>query len=365
MADPLDWSRFLRVVHRHRIEALVWSGLRQAGAEIPKPVGEALAGRAGRIALDNLRLAAEEARLHAAFTASGLDPVFVKGTTCALLAYGSLAVKTAWDIDLLVARSEVDSASALLVGLGYERIIPDPALSGAKLRRWIAHSREMLWLNRSLGIHVELHFALVDNPHLLARVSMGSPRQWVQHGDAIRLPTLANEELFAYLCVHGTMHLWARLKWLADVAAFIEAGKLDPLRLYRASLDLGAGRCAAVALILCNRMFATALPPELAGLRDDPAVAALERRSLAAMRRCETRADDTESAWEMLNIAAAGFLLMPGWRYALAELRARLFFPYSPLHLALWPALWPLLTMLQFPRFALKRMRLGRRPQEV
>jgi hypothetical protein len=349
------------VVHRHRIEGLVWAGLRQAAVDLPEHVSTVLAGRAAAITVANLRHAAEESRLFHAFEASGIELVFVKGTTGAVLAYQSLAIKTAWDIDLLVARADVDRASALLTGLGYEQRAPDPALSEAEFRRWSRHSKEMLWISPTLGIAVELHMALVDNPELLSTIGMESPRQMVRHGDALNLPTLATEELFAFMCVHGTIHLWARLKWLADVAALIESNNLDREKLYRSSLALGAGRCGALALLLCNRFFGTALPMRLmAELRTDQAVALLERNTLAAMARCETLADGAEDALTLVRAMAVLFFAKPSLRYFLAELRFRMFFPYSPQHLSVWLPLWPFLTLLQLPRFVLKRMRLSR-----
>ena len=157
------------------------------------------------------------------------------------------------------------------------------------------------------------------------------------------------------------MNLWVRLKWLADVAALLASGSLDHEQLYRSSLALGAGRCGGLGLILCNLFFCTAVPASLlAELRGDRGLLLLERSTIAAMGRCETQADGTESAWQMLSIIFSTFVMKRGWRYRAAELRFRLFFPYGPRHLAVWPWLWPILSLLEFPRFVLKRMRLRR-----
>ena len=361
-SGSIDWDFFLGEVGRHRIHALVWAGLRHAGVDVPAHVGDALSRASAGISFANLRHAAEEARLFRAFQDSGVDLLFVKGTTGAVLAFGSLAIKAAWDIDLLVAPADSERACALLAGLGYERRVPDSARSETQCRRWLDHSKEMLWINPALGIAVELHVALVDNPHLLGQVGMSAPRQIVRHGQALALPTLATEELAAYLCVHGTRHLWARLKWLADLGALIETAGLDCERLYRSSVALGAGRSVALALLLCNRFFGVPLPGRLAAeLRADRGLIALERRTLAAIAEREGRLDDAESASQALRRMAALFLIKPSWRYRLAELRYRLFFPYRPGHLSVWPALWPILTLLHFPRFVLKRIRLGPR----
>ena len=37
------------------------------------------------------------------------------------------------------------------------------------------------------------------------------------------LRTLGEEDLFAYLCMHGALHWWHRLKWLADINALLGA----------------------------------------------------------------------------------------------------------------------------------------------
>lgn len=39
--------------------------------------------------------------------------------------------------------------------------------------------------------------------------------------NTIGLRTLGDEDLFAYLCIHGALHWWNRLKWLADVNAML------------------------------------------------------------------------------------------------------------------------------------------------
>ena len=77
------------------------------------------------------------------------------------------------------------------------------------------------------------------------------------------LRTLGEEDLFAYLCMHGALHWWNRLKWLADVNALLASTPEDGVeRLVRAAEARGAGRAAAQALLLCQRLLADA-PPRL------------------------------------------------------------------------------------------------------
>ena len=75
------------------------------------------------------------------------------------------------------------------------------------------------------------------------------------------LRTLGEEDLFAYLCMHGALHWWNRLKWLADINALLAAAPEDGVeRLFRAAEARGAGRAAAQAMLLCRRLLGRPCP---------------------------------------------------------------------------------------------------------
>jgi hypothetical protein len=119
--------------------------------------------------------------------------------------------------------------------------------------------RETVWHHPQRGTTVELHVGLSDTTALLGSVGTASPRQRVPIA-GIALPTLAEEQLFAYLCVHGTCHGWARLKWLIDAAAMIYKGSHSPAEWRRIAAENGAGRCGDVMLLLCHEILDFDLP---------------------------------------------------------------------------------------------------------
>ena len=81
--------------------------------------------------------------------------------------------------------------------------------------------------------------------------------------DTTGLRTLGDEDLFAYLCMHGALHWWNRLKWLADVNALLASTPEDNIeRLVRAAEARGTGRAAAQALLLCRRLWGRPSPPD-------------------------------------------------------------------------------------------------------
>jgi hypothetical protein len=293
----IDWPRFLRIVRRHRIEGLAAAALRQAEVVLPKPEADALAGEASNIVRQNLVQAAESQRLLRLFQNAGVRMLFVKGLPLSMLAYGNIAQKKAWDVDLVVRPEDVPGAAGILREAGYERLLPPPGYDDERVRIWLETSKESLWRHPQRRVSVELHSRLQDNPLLVPDIDACSPSVEVEVAPGIRLPTLEEERLFSYICVHGATHGWSRLKWLADVAALLSARDSAAVeRLYRRSLELGSGRCSAQALLLCADLFGTALPQKLEQeLRSDLKTRWLVRVAFRVMAgpRGETELDET------------------------------------------------------------------------
>jgi hypothetical protein len=306
----------------------VWNALRTTGTEVPEPAATRLRGAAVRIARQNLALGAESLRLDARLAEAGIRHLFVKGISLGALVYGDIGPKMGWDIDLLVPPRSVEAAAAVLEEAGYALAIPAGPNARQRLGRWHEFWKESVWTTPE-GLNVELHTRLSDNPMLLPRVGPDSPSQRVEVARGHVLPTLATDELFAYLCVHGASSAWFRLKWIADVGALI--GGCAPAeieRLYRRSQALGAGRSAAQALLLCRRLFGTALPPalaaELSADRVNRWLLAIALRKLAG-RAVATELHDTRLGTATIHLMQLG--LLPGVRFKLAEFGRQLVNP--------------------------------------
>lgn len=331
-ARAVDWDDVLRAAARHRVETLTFHALRRAGIVMPDAVEAQLAARAAETARQNLGQAAEAVRLHAAF--AGLDHLFAKGTTLGLLAYGSHALKSSCDIDLLVPAHAIGEAGAVLTGLGYERRYPDPAMSDAQVRRWLGHAKAVLFVHPGSGLGVDLHHTLSDNARLLRGVGLGSPRQQVRIAEGVELPTLARPELFAYLAMHGTRHGWSRLKWLADFSAMAGEDGAELENLHRAAVRLGAGRCSAVALSLANTLLGKPLPTALRAEFDaDRIVRRIEALALSrigGLRDVGLRV----GAGDTFRLHLYHLLLDRGWRHRFRELGRKAVFPHQPSYIA-------------------------------
>src|SRR3954471_640727 len=215
--EPIDWDLFPGVVARHRVEGLVHDALSAAGIPAPTGVAAALAAAAAGIARQNLAFAAAARKLAVALEARGLAFRLVKGVALNLLAYGTLAVKRASDVDVVLDPADYAGAVKMLIEEGAHCLSPGPEAGFDAVMAWTRRNKHSIW--RRDGVVVELHSSLVDNPLMLPGVSARSPAQWVELAPGMAVPTLARDELFAYLCVHGATHAWSRLKWLAGRGA--------------------------------------------------------------------------------------------------------------------------------------------------
>ena len=322
----IDWPLFGRVAHRHRVEGLVWDGLRRADAEVPGAIGAPLAKAASDIVRQNLLIVGESLRLDEALREVGIESLFLKGVTLGVLAYGSVSLKRGWDIDLLVRPNQLADAVTVLRSSGYRCNFPAGDGSTDALVRFHDRAKESVWEHPARGFFVELHTALVDNKRLLPGMDARSPSQAVELAPGRSLQTLASDELFAYLCVHGASSAWFRLKWIADLAALLsdnEPSEND--RLYHQSQRLGAGRAAAQALLLAEQLFETRISPELKReMQSKVANRWLHRSALRLMSGPNVAVELHHRRLGTLPIHLTQFALLPGWRFKFSEFARQL-----------------------------------------
>jgi hypothetical protein len=277
-AEGVDWARFLRVLTRQRVTGLAREALRSAGVVPPPEIEQRLAASAKPGAVRGLALAAEALRLSRLLGAEGVPALFIKGAALAQLAYGSQVLKSARDVDLLVSPQDASRAVDLLRREGYVAVAPAGELTPAQMRLLFELHKDLEFVHSSRGLNLELHWRLIDNPTLLRGIGVGSPAQDVPVLDGT-LRTLGDAQLFAYLAVHGASHCWFRLKWLADLNAWLSSKRADEIvGFYRYAETLGVEACAGQALVLCNRLLGFA-PPEALG----PALSRRRWRTLAAV----------------------------------------------------------------------------------
>lgn len=314
----IDWAKFVCLARLHRVQGLAWNALAPSSARIPDDARKALSTDARAVAATNLSTARECLILREGFDRAGVALLFLKGLTVGALAYRSPLLKMGWDIDLLIDPSDLETAAGLLRGGGYALRLPaDPG----RLQSWHRRSKESVW-HRDDRYYVELHTALADNQRLIPDLDVHSPTQMVDVTSGVALPTLEEDELFAYLAVHGASSAWFRLKWISDFAALVHGRTAADLEhLYRRSQELGAGRAAGQALLLADSLFETleGAPDLRAKLDSDRSTRLLGGAAMRMMTEGER--DPTERPLGTFAIHWTQFLLAPGLAYKFSELR--------------------------------------------
>lgn len=348
-AAVTDWPAFLGQVTRQRIAGLVHNALSAAGVEPPSAIARQIAADAQQIARQNLLLAADTIRLHRLFEGANIPALALKGAALAQLAYGSLTTKQARDIDFLVPPDCAEAAIALLEREDYALISPARSLRREQLRALIQYGREVELAHRGDGIRLELQWRICDNPLLLKGVDARSATQDVRLFDGASVRTLAPSDLFAALCVHGAVHAWTRMKWLADLNAVMETSSADVESFYRHAQAIGAGRCAGQALLLCRDLFDFRIPEAVASeIEANGKIRKLVSIALGAMAAPRPRTDPARGVLTIARNYNDEFLLGEGWDYFFAQCRN---IAVGPADVIRWPLprglhfLYPLLRL--------------------
>jgi hypothetical protein len=321
----VDWERFLCLVARHRIAPLANHTLSRPAmnSRVPEDVRTRLAAAAFASARVSLQMQAETLRVHQVFMAAGIPVTFLKGVPLAHLVYGSVALRHSKDIDVLVAPDLTAGAAAVLEAAGYERQTGPAALHGSRWQFWLREFHHCSLVHPATGIEIELHWRLFRNPRLLPLVPGSAARGQVQLSNGTALSTLADDDNFSYLCAHGTVHNWFRLKWLADVGTVLnQRSESDVERLYEAARGRGAGLFAAHAMLLAHHVLGSRLPaPLVRRLGNVEGVLRLERGATSVLFGSTFQQEPV--AWKKEATAQYEWQLMRlgGLRYKAAQLR--------------------------------------------
>jgi putative nucleotidyltransferase-like protein len=198
------------------------------------------------------------------------------------------------------------------------------------------------------------------NPHAMVGASIVQSSRTVRLSAGAELRTLGDEDLFAYLCIHGACHWWNRLQWLADINALLTATDRRIEQLIAAATARGAGRAVDQALLLCNRLFATSLPATVLRRSKNSAITHwLEATALRAMTFDQGEHEPRDARFGTTRGSLSTLLLNRSLRYRLAELRVHLINETDVLTFPLPKRLWFVYPFLRLPlwlwRHAAKR----------
>lgn len=254
--EDFDWHRFIRLVDRHRVSALVYDGLRAVHGGIPATTLANLKSRALRDRQQGLQLVRTLALICDALESADIPVMSFKGPLLGQLAFSDLSLRQSRDLDVLVNPHHAEAALTILARLGFRL---HGLEAGETIRNFGLLStmvKDCSLTHMDTGLIVELHWRLSQNPHTFPVEFGNSGRSIAVAGKHFK--TLSSDDLLIYLSVHGAKHFWFRLKWLSDIYALLsQLAPTDFVRLSGWAAANGVGLAFDHTLLMVDKIYGT------------------------------------------------------------------------------------------------------------
>jgi hypothetical protein len=262
LSSGIDIKLLGDLAARHRLTSFLERFCRQHPTMVPTEFEVSLRNRVRLLGIRNLGMVAELIRIVDLLAENSIPAVPYKGPVLTEQLYGTVAMRPMQDLDILIMREDLPRIEALLTDMGYES---SHTLSG--FGKWYKDrtAHHAAWRRRRDDMLVELHWGVArdtmafqpDVPGLIARAG---EIEW--RGRTVR--QIDPEEMFIFLCVHGTGHRWAALEWLMMVAELCrQMPSLDWGRLRAYAQATGVRRELHLSVILLVEILDAQVPDEL------------------------------------------------------------------------------------------------------
>ena len=258
-SGPLDWEWLLPAADEHALIPLLHWHLHAVGGDA---VPAAWRGMLDELFRENARrnLLSTSRLLEIMDSAAraGVAPIPYKGPVLAATAYGNLSLRRFVDLDVLVRDADMPRAEQSLVSLGYQ---PEtPYSSNGTRAGWpgqycfqrAEHPPQLV------EVHTERTLRYAPRPFNFERIWA---RAQTTNVGGRTLRTLAPEDQFTLLCVHGTKHMWERLAWIADIAELVRKHRDEGWNaIITTAQQAGAERMVRLGLGLAGDLLDAPLP---------------------------------------------------------------------------------------------------------
>jgi len=212
-----------------------------------------------------LKKVAEFLRVTDALAAAGIRFIPLKGPLLSYRLYGDATTRFSSDLDILTEPAAVRRAGDIFEEEGYTpygRSWPGEIKEQQRLQKYSHH---ISYVKNEKHITIELHWRLMNNQCLNLRESeeIISQNLSALNFAGRSFAVLNNEMELLYLVIHGGLHKWGRLKWLADINEYLKSQPINWELFSRLSSKFKAEHMVA----LCNTILAEYFPlaPSLPG----------------------------------------------------------------------------------------------------
>jgi len=303
LSDPLY---FVELSSKHGVLPLIYICLKsmdyqQESANIlPSHIFDIFKQRYKQVATKNMLMSAEVIKIVKSLGFHKIDVISFKGPLLSKVAYGDITLRQYGDIDLLIRPDKLFQAVTHLESLGYElqaskKLIQNP--------EWIKSTKDMTLFHPRKGIVVELHWKLFQSS--FANTSF-DPWDYTQIVEFNRtdIKVFQPELLLAYLCIHGSRHLWERIEWIVDVDRLVRNSSIN----WNLVLELSSGfegtKMLLLGLNISKIFFDTPLPKFVLKRIDNKKISILTEKIIPLIENPITNSSESKDVFrrKMLHI---------------------------------------------------------------
>jgi len=257
----VDWTRLVEIAYQHGVNGLLCRGLlQQREGGVPVDIAEACDLHMKSCADHNQKLADQLSNILGVLSSRGIPVIPFKGPVLAMKAYGDLSLRSFRDLDFLIHHGQIEVVLSLLRELGYHN---EHGLSPRQWQAFKNYAGQDIMFGE--GVPVEPHWQFAPST-LALNVDYDSLWQRVvsyQFNDQI-VQSLVPEDELIVLCLHGAKEKWSKLKWVVDVAKFVNVhASLDWGVVFRRSESQGVARIVRLALSISQQLLSLSLPDQV------------------------------------------------------------------------------------------------------
>lgn len=273
-----DWDRVVDTAKRHAVLPLVHRYLDiECQRAVPKQALAKLRTQWQLIILYNRHLTAELVRLMDKLEKAGIPAITFKGPVLAAMAYGSIEMRQFSDLDLLVLQHDMPRIAEILTAERYR----SPHTRREGLATGYFQEYEDAFIGPDGLGSVDVHWNITPRSFRFApdEESLRHRARLVELDVGV-VPTLSQEDLLLYICVHAAKHGWVMLGWICDIAELIRAHPgIDLNAILVEASRLGSRRMFLTGILLARELLEAPVPDQLVAVaRGDSDVASLARR---------------------------------------------------------------------------------------
>ena len=252
-----DWSHLIQLARLHGTRPFLYRVLSTTCAGlVPSDVWRQLQGHYCAVALQNARMTRALVDVVEVLRTHAIAALPLKGPALAALANGT-TLREFGDLDVLIRKQDVNHAIDALLRSGF--VSRSDTSANASDRR----DRKYHLLERqSDGIHVDLQWRIASKDYSFSlehEAFWERPHPILLSGRTI--PGLSPEATLLVLCIHGSKHLWSRLKWVCDVAELLRgSSSIDWDRTFRMAAELHCTRMLLLGSTLARDLLDAPMP---------------------------------------------------------------------------------------------------------